>query len=484
MLSLMKTFILILLMWALPLQAATGNISPRTVFIQLFEWPWKDIARECELYLGPTGFSAVQISPPQEHLSTAKNFWWERYQVVSYKLESRGGTEAEFRDMIQRCRKVGVEIYADVVINHMTGIDEGGVGSAGTRFQHYEYPGLYSYGDFHHCGRNGDDNIVNFLDLFELQNCELVNLADLATEKESVQKKIASYLNRLIDLGVSGFRIDAAKHIPARDIQSLMYKLKPFNFMYQEIIYDPAGPIRYGEYTPAGSVSAWNYPYALSSGFKNKNIDQLFNIPRDLPESTKAVVFATNHDLERNGDGSLLRYQNNPTLYRLSQIFMLAWPYGYPQLYSGYDFVQYDQGPPVDENRHALPVLDRQGNCVAPFTCEHRLPEIAPMVQFRNSTYGNFNLSNWWSNGHDQLAFGRGSKAFIAMNFSDQILTREFQTSLSPGAYCNILAPDYNVREQSCANLAVVDSRGVVRARLAPYSAMAFISTAQNLREK
>src|SRR5262249_5674963 len=27
--------------------------APRTAFVQLFEWKWTDIARECETYLGP-----------------------------------------------------------------------------------------------------------------------------------------------------------------------------------------------------------------------------------------------------------------------------------------------------------------------------------------------------------------------------------------------------------------------------------------------
>ena len=36
------------------------------------------------------------------------NPWWIRYQPVSYILESRSGTEAEFIDMVQRCNKVGV----------------------------------------------------------------------------------------------------------------------------------------------------------------------------------------------------------------------------------------------------------------------------------------------------------------------------------------------------------------------------------------
>src|SRR5437868_12295723 len=133
--------------------------------------------------------------------------------------------------MVQRCHRAGVDVYVDAVLNHMTGIP-GGIGSAGTSFSHYEYPGLYSYADFNHCKRNGNDDIVNFSDRYELQNCELLDLADLATSSEKVRRTLADYLNHLLDLGVAGFRIDAAKHIPAADLAAIMSKLKRSAYIY------------------------------------------------------------------------------------------------------------------------------------------------------------------------------------------------------------------------------------------------------------
>ena len=47
--------------------AARAEDVPRTVFVHLFEWKWTDIGKECEDWLGPKGFAAVQISPPNEH---------------------------------------------------------------------------------------------------------------------------------------------------------------------------------------------------------------------------------------------------------------------------------------------------------------------------------------------------------------------------------------------------------------------------------
>ena len=70
------------------------------IIVHLFEWPWPAIAEECETYLGPAGFTAVQVSPPTEHV--LGDSWSTRYQPVSFKLDSRSGTPAEFSDMITR----------------------------------------------------------------------------------------------------------------------------------------------------------------------------------------------------------------------------------------------------------------------------------------------------------------------------------------------------------------------------------------------
>ena len=63
-----------------------------TTFVHLFEWRWSDVATECETFLGPNGYAAVQVSPPNEHIQGSQ--WWTRYQPVSYLLESRGGSRA------------------------------------------------------------------------------------------------------------------------------------------------------------------------------------------------------------------------------------------------------------------------------------------------------------------------------------------------------------------------------------------------------
>src|SRR5213083_1752595 len=90
----------------------SGHMAAGDVFVHLFEWKWTDIANECEQVLGPAGFAAVQVSPPEEHSITPNHDWSERYQPVSYSIaRSRSGDSLAFVDMVQRCAAVGVGIY-------------------------------------------------------------------------------------------------------------------------------------------------------------------------------------------------------------------------------------------------------------------------------------------------------------------------------------------------------------------------------------
>src|SRR2546426_9621722 len=199
----------------------SGHMAAGDVFVHLFEWKWTDIAAECENVLGPAGFRAVQISPPQEHSIVPTYDWSERYQPVSYSIaRSRSGTGAEFVDMVNRCNAAGVGIIADAVINHMTNYPSPGVGSNGTSYTKYDYPGLYSPTDFHTpCAVNNYQSAAN------VQDCELLSLPDLNTGLATVRQKIADYLLSLAHLGVAGFRIDAAKHIQQVELNDILARM-------------------------------------------------------------------------------------------------------------------------------------------------------------------------------------------------------------------------------------------------------------------
>jgi alpha-amylase len=130
--------------------------------------------------------------------------------------------------MVERCNKVGVRIYVDAIINHMSATS--GIGSAGTGFNAGSkwFPGVpYGSGDFNDrkC-QTSSGNIESYNDANQVRNCKLVSLPDLDQSNPDVQQKIVDFMNRLIDIGVAGFRIDAAKHMWPQDLQVLYGKLK------------------------------------------------------------------------------------------------------------------------------------------------------------------------------------------------------------------------------------------------------------------
>lgn len=64
---------------------AVGSKDPnfvpgRSVIVHLFEWKWKDIALECERFLGPKGYAGVQVRTKRVFFFSSFLFAYEREQ--------------------------------------------------------------------------------------------------------------------------------------------------------------------------------------------------------------------------------------------------------------------------------------------------------------------------------------------------------------------------------------------------------------------
>lgn len=451
---------------------AYGEEAPRTVFVHLFEWRWDDIAKECETFLGPNGYAAVQVSPPNEHRIVGGRPWWERYQPVSYALVSRSGNREQFEDMVKRCNAAGVKIYVDAVINHMTGPAFGndaayGKGSGASQYSYYSYP-IYSDGDFHVCRRD----ISNYGDRTEVQECNLLGLADLDTGSDYVRRKISEYLNDMASIGVAGFRIDAAKHMSTNDIREILTRVQGSPAIYQEVIEAGEEPITGSEYFQNGLVTEFDYGRKIADFFIGGRLASLKSFEeswQELMPSYRAVVFIDNHDTQRKSGA--ITYKNG-RMYDLANVFMLAWPYGYPKVMSSYAFETSDQGPPSTNGETNRIYQGDTPNCFNEWKCEHRWRPIANMVKFRNSTVSAWRVDNWWDNGNNQIAFGRGDKGFVVINKEPYPLDRILQTGLLPGDYCN--AWDGELKDKRCTGTVItVNPDGTALFHVEPWTAAA-----------
>ncbi|CAE8642405.1 unnamed protein product [Polarella glacialis] len=237
---------------------------PNLVAVHLLEWPWEDVGRECETYLGPGGFNAVQVSPPSEH--NLGDSWAVRYQPVSYLLESRGGSATEFAAMVSKCRAAGVNVMVDAVLNHMAGPfvftprkDRGKqcgqatdtdktstskcLGWAGTEYGNRQFPNGRSNLDafdpemFHHYPGNVKSNCGLPPWTNNKRLCDMYGLPDLDTESVGVQRMLASYLFNLLEIGVTTLRMDAAMNIYPESLAQILAQA-PWEFVVQEYYPD------------------------------------------------------------------------------------------------------------------------------------------------------------------------------------------------------------------------------------------------------
>ena len=475
----------------------SGHAAAGDVVVHLFEWNWTDIAAECETVLGPAGVAAVQVSPPQEHSLEPPNYpWSERYQPVSYSIErSRSGTGAEFTDMVNRCRTVGVGIIVDAVINHMTNYPSPGVGSNGTAYTKYSYPGLYTPSDFHTpCALDNYQSAAN------VQDCELFSLPDLHTGLPSVRQKIAGYLIMLARLGVAGFRIDAAKHIQQVELDDILALVdstmtaegRALPYYYLEVVGGAGEALSARDYFGAayrsgGAADITEFTFTgVGNKFRGINGEHLSQLNPSGPAgsqfsaaawgmmpSDKAVVFLQNHDTQHQCG---ISYRDG-SVFRVANVWMLAQPYGYPSILSSYVFScpgGNSMGPPSDAGGNTFDVTcasSLETATIGEWVCEHRDPYIRNMVSFRRVVAGT-DVNHWWDNGANAIAFSRGDKGFVAINRESVAVSATVATGMPPGTYCDVLAGGRS--GAACAGTSVVvDVARAVALRLEPNTAIA-----------
>ncbi len=467
--------------WAGPAHAYTW--PARTAMVHLFEWKWSDIALECENYLGPSGYAAVQVSPPSEHriIGPENPFgaaypWWQRYQPVGFTVtNSRSGTRAEFADMVSRCAAVGVDIYVDVVINHTTGDpgQTGGtcIGSNGTTCGYRSVSGLFGFQDYH------EDCPIDGGSQFSIQNCWLSGLADLKTESTYVQNVLRGYMNDLVSLGVQGIRVDAAKHIQNTQVDWIVDAFdegKTGRYTFLEVIADPVSPL--SDYTGVGDVTEFQWANKIKEAFDSQiwwlnNNGGIGSANWGFVDGSSAVIFVENHDEERIG-GSL-SYKDGAK-YALGVVFTLAHGYGYPKIMSSYTFSDSSVGPPGSNGQtssvYTSPTTDTCGQ--GGWLCQHRWPAAAGMVGFRNHVAGE-PLTGWTVHSDNHISFRRGNKGFVSINREGNARSLNIATGLPDGQYCDVANDTFDYDARTCSGTPYSISGGALNTSINSNGAIA-----------
>jgi len=228
------------------------------------------------------------------------------------------------------------------------------------------------------------------------------------------------------------------------------------------------------EYANNGDVLEFRYATALQSAFSGDStggIAGLQNLPLDnqgwVP-AEKANIFVADHDTER-GDSSLNMTSPSNT-YITAHIFSLAHPYGTPTVLSSYSFSNYDQGAPNNGTGVCTANNGSDG-----WYCQHRFTPISGMVGFRN-VVGSAAMTNWTSPQPKQIAFGRGSTGYVAINNDDSDWKAAFSTSLPDGQYCDVISGTNS--SGTCTGTTITVSQGSFTGTVPARSAVAIHTVA------
>ncbi len=456
------------------------------VTANLWEWNWRSVGRECSV-LTQSGFTGVQVAPPQNSLkrlsgdaeTATVHPWWEVYQPVSYDLTSRMGTEAQFKSMVKACNKAGVKVYVDAVINHMTG--QGSTSYGGVDYTPYDYPD-YDPSDFHYkAGEcpSSDGGIQDYNNKAQVFRCNLVGLEDLRTQTPKVQAELAGYLNKLLGYGVSGFRVDAGKHVGQDDLLAIYARLNDTNagtrpYWVLEVFGGGPGVLSPQAFTAAGDVLGLDGGRQIFNAFKSYETNhvgslatlEVFGTGSGLTSSAKTMSFVTNHDTDRNA-GEYLGHKDGAT-YILANQWLLADGYGSAQVYSSFEWTQAADSPPAN----AQGLITNTSCTNGRWTCDHRNPGIVAMVGWHNYV-GKAKRANWWTDDENVIAFSRGNRGWAGFNNGTVAKQIRVQTGLAKGTYCNVVSGP-KVGGSCAGSTVVVNTTGFANVTVGAKSAVAF----------
>ncbi len=342
-----------------------SRYQPTDVILHAFDWPYALVTeRASAIY--EAGYKAVLISPP---MKSAKNRqgtpWWQRYQPQDYRvIDNQLGDTQSFKEMTQALKKFGVHVYADVVFNHMANetkkrLDLQYPGEQDMKeylksSRYYEKQRLF--GDLTEPLFTEDDfveafGIKDWKDKWQVQNGRITGgphdqgLPTLRDTDRVVGMQQA-YLKALKDIGVKGFRIDAAKHMTIQHLKKVWTEeIVRDVHIFGEIITDGGATkeeyqIFLQPYLEHTRLGAYDFPLfqtvfnALHKGGSLKWLIDPYCFGEALSKE-RAITFAITHDIPNNDVFADLVMDEE--LERLAYTYILGRDGGVPLIYTDLD---------------------------------------------------------------------------------------------------------------------------------------------------
>ncbi|MBM7072491.1 alpha-amylase family protein [Shewanella sp. 202IG2-18] len=416
------------------------------VILHAFNWKYSEVANKAE-EIAQLGYKKVLVSPAYK--STGDQ-WWSLYQPQDYRvIDNRLGDTNDFKNMVKALKSVGVETYADIVFNDMANesLLRSDLNYPGNDVLNQyasdqtKYQSLILFGDI-------NQNLFSENDFFPAQCIHDYNNVDdvqhnriCGTPPDTGLPKLAyndwvvsqqqSYLKALKAIGVTGFRIDAAKHMTIEHLNKVFTpKITKNMHIFGELITSGGKEsIEYKQflapYLDRTDFSAYDFPLfsQIREAFSyNGSLNSLAEPKNDghALDNSRAVTFVITHDIPMNAG---FRYQiMNPTDETLASVYVLGRDGGVPLIYS-------DHNESHDNAR---------------WQDFYKRKDIIGMIKFHNATQGT--QMHILSHDDCSIVFSRGSKGVLAINkcAQDKTVSLDFPSSglKNGGVYQDMLSSD------------------------------------------
>ena len=271
------------------------------------------------------GINGIWLMPI--HPSTS----YHKYNVSDYyDIDPAYGTLEDFENFLAECKERDIHVIIDLVVNH-TGSDHPWFKEATGYLRNLEegqqpsaeackYFGYYNFTYAEHCP-SGYNSVPGAPGWY--YECRFSpDMPDLNLGSEDVRKEIKAIMAYWLEMGVDGFRLDAAKEFYSGDtvknvevlswIQQTATEIYPACYLVAEV-WDNFSTIT--NYYASGITSIFNYPFGNNGGRIIKTLQgagkestvskyatNLENSDKQFSDSNPDYIdapFLTNHDVGR-----------------------------------------------------------------------------------------------------------------------------------------------------------------------------------------
>ncbi|MGF1725617.1 alpha-amylase family glycosyl hydrolase [Photobacterium nomapromontoriensis] len=424
------------------------------VILHAFDWPYQRVAKHATA-IALAGFKAVLVSPPMKSYKNNHGTpWWQRYQPQDYRvIDNQLGNTTDFISMIETLNQHDLHVYVDVVFNHMANESKQRTDlsypSDETLAEYKKEEEYFNknklYGDLSKPIFSGQDFITAFPiadwnNPWEVQHGRLSGGLDdpgLPTLKnnQNVIKQQQNYLTTLKQLGIKGFRIDAAKHLTLEHIQQVWDKtISEGVHVFGEIITDGGATkeeyaLFLAPYLQNTTLGAYDFPlfHSIYNVLENNESMTTLQNPYSVGQALafdRAITFAITHDIPNNDVflNQVMSEQNETLAY----CYILGRDGGVPLIYSDLNTsgIVNQAGSPRWEDCWQDPQLKQM---ITFHNMMHKLPMVVLDI------------------GEHHLMFSRGDQGIVAINSGSEPVTLQ----LPAGYYTDLLSPDFKVETET-----------------------------------